>query len=352
VETGDGRLYVRRDGSGPDVVIVHGLGDSSAGWRKVATRLRRSSYRVTLFDALGAGRSDKPTDADYGIQAHQRRLATILRALEIRSAILLASSFGGSIALLHALTDPSSVQRLVLLCPAAYPEGGWLPAWLRSLPRLCEAVCSLVPLRWLTQAALRATFGDERRLREEHLELYYKQLARPGALRALALQHSALLPPAELLQKWISRYPTLRVPTLVLWGTRDRILPPRLGLRLTRELPRAKLVRLAGVGHAMALEAPERVVAEVLRFLGRPRARAAAPRPRRANGIAAHRATAAAAIGGVRGRSPAPRRQAAAGRRNGRGRAGDRAESPRAHPTARRRAPPRTTLRRRESGRR
>lgn len=99
VATADGALFTRSGGIGPDLVLLHGLGDSSVGWHEVEDPLRRAGYRVTVVDALGAGRSDKPPEGDYRILAHVARLRHVLDELGIHRASFVANSLGGSIAL-------------------------------------------------------------------------------------------------------------------------------------------------------------------------------------------------------------------------------------------------------------
>lgn len=267
VDTGEGRLFVRSAGAGPDVVLLHGFGDSSASWAPLARRLRSASFRVTSIDALGAGRSEKPRDGDYGLAAHARRLAAVLDGRGITMPSFVANSYGGSVALVHALAAPAAVHRLVLLSPAAYPEGGWLPSWIASAPRLCAAALAAVPRRWLVRAALHAVFGERDRIRPGHVRRFTSELRRAGVLRAAVEQLRVLRPPRARARAWIDGYAQLRVPTLVVWGCADRILSPRLGERLAAQLPDARLVQLPTAGHALHLECPDRIAAETLRFL-------------------------------------------------------------------------------------
>src|SRR5262247_1368246 len=82
VDTADGRLWVRCAGTGPDVVLLHGLGDSAVTWHKLEDTLRAHGYRTTVIDA------------PYGLPAHVTRLHAVLDALGIRRAVLVANSLG------------------------------------------------------------------------------------------------------------------------------------------------------------------------------------------------------------------------------------------------------------------
>lgn len=267
VETRTGSLHVRHGGNGPDLVLLHGLGDSGVGWRKVAEPLRQAGFRVTIPDALGTGLSDKPVPGDYRLSAHVERLAAVLDALGIERATLIGNSLGGSEALLFAERWPERVERLVLVDPAAYPEGGTTSDWLWTTPLLAEGVLATLPPAMIARAALQLNFGDPSRITPEDLRVYTEEAAREGAIAALIAQQRQLYPTAEELERWIAGYASVRAPTLILWGGEDRVLPAGHGRRLADALPDADLVVVEGVGHVLQLEDPERFLAETLRFL-------------------------------------------------------------------------------------
>ena len=267
IDTSSGKVYVRSRVRGEDLVLLHGLGDCHIGWRKVEEPLRREGYRVTVWDALGAGRSSKPDGGDYTLSAHVDRLAAVLDELSIEKVTFVANSLGGSMALLFARRHPDRVVRLVLISPAAYPEGGWTGTWFWESP-LARALDKIDPAL-LAKLGLFMNYGNRARISEEDIALYTAEAARPGAIAAFVRQQQQLMPEPAVVRRWIAGYGALDIPTLILWGTRDHILDPAQGKRLARDLPQAKLVELRGVGHAAQLEAPDQVVAEILSFLER-----------------------------------------------------------------------------------
>jgi predicted alpha/beta-fold hydrolase len=108
-------IFVRQAGEGPDVVLLHGLGDSSLGWQFLEEPLLQAGYRVTVWDALGAGRSSKPSGGDYSLAAHLRRLVRVLDALAIENAAIVGHSLGGSLALGLAQAHPGRTAALCLI---------------------------------------------------------------------------------------------------------------------------------------------------------------------------------------------------------------------------------------------
>src|SRR5262245_56995282 len=207
VPTPGGRLWVHQQGSGRDVVLLHGLGDSSVTWRKVAPALAAAGFRVTELDSLGAGNSDLPA-GPYDIPAHVERMRRVLDALGIERAVLVGNSLGGSIALRFCELQRQRAAALALISPAAFPAGGWTGNWLwewRALPALLERL----PPRAIAEVALRVNFGDRHRIGDDDVAIYTAAAARPGALRAFVCQQQQVMPDEHEVQAWIDGYRAL-----------------------------------------------------------------------------------------------------------------------------------------------
>jgi pimeloyl-ACP methyl ester carboxylesterase len=117
------RLAVHDEGSGQPIVLLHGMGDSSLGWRQTKEALLADHYRVIAWDALGAGDSPKPRDGDYSLHAHVARLEELLAERQLTDLVLVGHSLGGSTALVYTQKHPERISKLVLINPAAYREG-------------------------------------------------------------------------------------------------------------------------------------------------------------------------------------------------------------------------------------
>jgi pimeloyl-ACP methyl ester carboxylesterase len=265
LEVGGHNLFLRQTGAGPDVVLLHGLGDSSIGWQFIEPGLIQAGYRVSVWDALGAGRSAKPASGDYSIQAHVGRLEEMLEALGIRKAVFVAHSLGGSEALLFAERNPQRVGALCLIDPAAYRAGAMGGRWFWRTPLLADLVLGLLPSRTITRFGLRQNFHNHRAISHELQGLYLREARRQGAIRALIAQERQLVPPDP--EKWEQAHRTIRKRTLILWGGEDKLVPVAQGKRLAEDIHGASLVVFPGVGHSPHLEAPELVLERLLPFL-------------------------------------------------------------------------------------
>ena len=259
------RLFLRQTGTGPDVVLLHGLGDSSLGWQFIEPDLVRAGYRVTVWDGLGAGRSEKPAHADYSVLAHVKRMEEALDALRIREAVIVGHSLGGSEALLFAERNPGRVRALCLIDPAAYRAGAMRGRWFWTTPLLAETVLGLLPAKNITRYGLEQNFYDQEAISNELERRYLREVRRDGAIRFLIAQERQIVPRDP--QKWEDAHRTIRKRTLILWGSEDKLVPVTQGERLVKDIDGARLVVFPGVGHSPQLEAPQSVLYHMLPFL-------------------------------------------------------------------------------------
>jgi len=265
LEVGGHNLFVRQTGTGPDVVLLHGLGDSSIGWQFIEPNLIQAGHRVTVWDALGAGRSDKPASGGYSIQAHVQRLEELLDALGVQQAAIIGHSLGGSIALRFAERNPERVRALCLIDPAAYRAGAMGGRWLWRIPLLPEAGLGLLPAQAVTRYGLRRNFHDPARISKELECTYLREARRDGAISAFIAQERQLVP--KNAEKWEQGHRTIQKRTLILWGREDKIVPLAQGIRLAKDIDGSTLVVFPDVGHSPHLEAPQMVLGQVLPFL-------------------------------------------------------------------------------------
>ena len=228
----DGRRYcVVERGTGPPLVLLHGLGGSIYDWRHLIRPLSES-HRVIAIDLLGAGESDMPEGVDYSIAAQARRVKGLMDLLGAERASLVGNSYGGGIALRFAQDWPERVDRLVLLNSICYAEH--VPGYVTLVKAPCaEWVAEKLPLGDMTRWVLRGCYRTVEKLGEEELDTYIAEI---------------------------------RAPSLLIWGTSDRTVPVELGRRLAKDLPNARLVEL-DAGHVPNQECPELVLPLMRDFL-------------------------------------------------------------------------------------
>jgi 3-oxoadipate enol-lactonase len=247
-------------GSGPPLVLAHGLGYARWGWEPVVPELAEE-FTVLLFDNRGIGGSDIP-EGPYSAGAMAADVMAVMDAVGIERAHLVGTSLGGMVAQEAAIRWPDRVDRLVLACTT--PGGGRaFPLPERTLRLIAEAplLAPEVALRQFVENALAEQTVAERP--ELVQRIYEKRLEFPPdpagwqAQAAAGMTHDAF-----------SRLHEIRASTLILHGTEDGVVDSRNAAVLEGEIPGARVVMFPGTGHLFFWEEPERFVEVVRAFLG------------------------------------------------------------------------------------
>ena len=242
-------------GSGPVVVLVHGLGSRKEGdWGRVVAPLSQK-YRVVALDQIGFGQSDKPL-IDYSIQTYVDFLNEFLHQLKIEKANLVGESLGGWISALYSLETGSDahmvpVEKLVLVDAAGLQQS-------KPIPDLNPS--TLAAQRNLLQVV----FYDSSWVTDE---LVKRDLAQRIAANISYTVHSILSNPVLPSERLDGKLGNIHVPTLVVWGKQDALLPIESGERYSKEIPGAKLVSFDKCGHVPPLEKTADFLSTMTAFL-------------------------------------------------------------------------------------
>lgn len=257
------------EGAPPETfLLIHGYGASSYMWRHWAGPLAARG-RVLLIDLKGFGSAPKPDDDRYAPADLARAVTDLVHELDLRRITLVGQSLGGGVALLAALTlrdeGKGRLDRLVLLASAAYRQR--LPPLvpLSRRPRLSAALLRLIGPRRVMRRVLRSIVYDPDSVTDDEVAEYARPMQSPEGVRAAFAVGRQILPPD--IDALTRRYRELDVPTLLLWGDHDRVVPLWVGERLEWELPNARLVVLEECGHVAPEERPAESLAVVARFL-------------------------------------------------------------------------------------
>lgn len=261
------QIHYELRGAGPPVVLIHGFAGGAHAWGDVAAELARD-HAVYALDLAGFGLSDKPTQADYSLAGHGRRVVALLTTLGLYEVTLAGHSMGGVVAAYAALADEDRrIARLALLDANFYRRNGPPIPMLPPLPQLLAARFYNPAAR---AASLRRCFADPALLTPERLARYLAPTRTPGAQAALA---AFLATPGPATYAELPR--RLSLPALVLWGEADALWPLADAEQLHRELAAGSLAIIPGAGHMLPEERPAAVAAQ-LRAFARP-TRAAQP---------------------------------------------------------------------------
>lgn len=265
------KLHVHEMGSGsPPVLLVHGFGGTTFSWRHVMPALARN-HRVVAFDLPGHGYSQKPRDYDYSA-IHLGELTTkLIDAEGMSDVVIVGNSYGGAISVAAVLAsqeqlgpDQRRIGRMILIDAAGYPQKTPWHVKLLQLPVL-KMLPALLPPRLLMRFVIGGMYGERGKTEKAQIREYANAFSTKGTRRAYR-QYARFMIPTDL-DEYVRRYPDIRVPTLVITGDRDRVVPPAVAERFAADIPGAKLEVIAGAGHIPQEEIPAEVLADLGAFL-------------------------------------------------------------------------------------
>lgn len=254
-------------GEGQPVVFLHGIGSSSHSWRHVAQVLS-SSYRTFCFDLMGFGDSDKPRNKSYSINYQAGLIRKALSQLGLERIVLVGHSMGGGVCLsmMRELGDEQDlVAKLVLVDAMSYPQ---IPPWFVAglwIPILPTLLGRLIPKRLAFHLMESTIYYNSARVSPEIKTGYIRNAQSPGAYPALVRAARQMIP-LDMIDLMKS-YKRISVPSLIIWGRDDRVIPVANGRRLARDIPDARLHEIENCGHCPQEEYPEETALFIRRFI-------------------------------------------------------------------------------------
>ena len=261
-------VHVRDQGPRDDplpIVLIHGTSASLHTWEGWVGALDRTR-RVITMDLPGFGLTGPDPEGDYRIRRYVRFITGLLDALGVKRCVLGGNSLGGEISWNVAVDAPRRVAALILVDAGGYAfESRSVPLGFRiaRVPMLRNLVAHLLP-RGMVAASIRDVYGNPSLVTDALVERYYELTLRSGNRQALAERFSQLRPGANA-----ARIPTIAVPTLILWGGRDRLIPLAYGERFARYIKGSVLVSFNDLGHVPQEEDPARTAVPVEHLLAR-----------------------------------------------------------------------------------
>jgi len=264
------RVGYQAAGSGPPLVLLHGITSTAEAWREVMPRLSER-YTVVAPDMIGHGRSAKPR-GDYSLGAYAAGVRDLLAVLGFERVSVAGHSFGGGIAMQFAYLFPEYVERMALISSgglvrevhpmlraAALPGSEWvLPLLAREWPvKAGEAVRDVAGKLGLEAGPDLAEFARG-----------YASLTEEGASDAFVhTMRNVIDHEGQRVSALDRLYLADQVPTLIVWGSSDPIIPVEHGRRAHRIVGHSRYVEFEGAGHWPMLDDPGRLVSELTDFI-------------------------------------------------------------------------------------
>ncbi|MFZ5442710.1 MAG: alpha/beta fold hydrolase [Myxococcota bacterium] len=274
VEVDGLKVHLRDQGLRDDaepIVLIHGTSASLHTWEGWVERLA-PRHRVISLDLPAFGLTGPFPDDDNSVAHHVRFFDALFQKLGVTRAIVVGNSWGGRLAWELAVQRPALVSRLVLVDAAGYPlESQSVPLGFRiaKTPGL-RGVMEYVLPRGVVEASVRNVYGDPSKVTDALVDRYFELTLREGNRRALGLRFAQVPMVGE-----VERLKALRMPTLILWGGLDRLIPPSHAERFHDDIPGSELVMFEQLGHVPHEEDPAATVAAFEAWLVKPPAQPA-----------------------------------------------------------------------------
>jgi pimeloyl-ACP methyl ester carboxylesterase len=257
-------VHYRDEGTGPPIVLLHGTGASLHTW-EAWVEVLSASHRVVRLDLPGFGLTGPNPRGDYRIDAYVDLVDHFVERLGLGRFALGGNSLGGQIAWRFAVLHPDEVSALVLVDSAGYPRtvGPLLAFRIGRWPIVSSLAPHLDP-RLLVEKTLRQTYGDPTRVTPELVERYYELTLRPGNRAAFAART------ATPFEDQTAGLRALHVPTLILWGGKDALIPVSDARRFAADIQGATVRVYDSLGHVPMEEDGRSTATDVYEFLGKP----------------------------------------------------------------------------------
>jgi pimeloyl-ACP methyl ester carboxylesterase len=262
-------VVYREAGEGPVLLLLHGMAGSSRAWREVMPGLSED-HRVIAPDLLGHGESAKPL-GDYSLGAFASGLRDLLGVLDVDRATIVGQSFGGGVAMQLAYQHPELCERLVLVDSGGLGREVSLILRAVTLPGADLLLPVLFPVfvkergdqvsRFLLRRGIRSGRAAE-------IWLAYRSLTESDNRRAFVRTMRSVIDPGGQSVSALDRlYLATAVPTLIVWGADDPIIPVSHAHAAHEAIPGSRLEIIEGVGHFPHVEDPPRFTAVLRDFL-------------------------------------------------------------------------------------
>jgi pimeloyl-ACP methyl ester carboxylesterase len=260
--------YWQAGNDGPALVLIHGVASSIEDWADNLSALAQG-FRVFALDLAGCGRSDKPAGRDYSLNGLAKFTLAFLDCLQIETAHLCGFSMGGRIALECAHIAPTRVLSLILSAPAAIGPDTIINFRIATLKGIGEVLTR--PSRFGMRQLMRTAYADPTKVTDAMIDERVELGKLPGAQAAFLIMLRGLIRlkgfHPEIIADVQSWLPTIRQPTLVIWGKDDKFLPHRHAEILKRLMPDCRVKIYSNSGHLNQAEQKAAFNRDIMEFL-------------------------------------------------------------------------------------
>jgi pimeloyl-ACP methyl ester carboxylesterase len=251
------------------VVFLHGFGTSLHTWDDIKELFPQEQFTLYLIDLKGFGNSSKPEDDKYTIQEQSKIVKQFIKDINTDSLYLIGHSFGGAVALLTQLSlldekSKTRISKLILIDCLAYMQE--MPAFFEYLRTpLLNKLTFLLPNKFKAEYILNKIFYDKSIISEKLIDRY-EAFYKGDDLDYTFITSAVQIDPNGY-EKIIDSYKDIYTSSLIIWGKNDPILSVNNGIRLSKEMPNARLEIIEKCGHVPQEEKPEVTFGKINAFI-------------------------------------------------------------------------------------
>lgn len=261
-------VHLRDEGprDAPAIILLHGSNADLHTWQPWVERLR-DDYRIIRFDQIGHGLTGPAPDGDYSAAAFVKTVDQVADRLGLGKFILGGNSMGGKVALAYAIAHPERLGGLILVDAAGAPQAtgtgrGNIGFAIARMPVVNQLMTQVTP-RSIVEQSLSQSVSNQAVVTPLAVDRYWELLRYPGNRAATVARFGQPGEPfpAEQVQQ-------MKVPTLIIWGEEDALIPYSSARWFAQNLPDAASISYPGIGHLPMEEAPDESAAAVRKWLG------------------------------------------------------------------------------------
>lgn len=262
------KLHVESHGSGAPIVMIHGIGANLCTWKDLVEPFARTN-KLFLIDLKGFGKSPKPRDDRYSIQDQADLVHQFIVQQDLRGLTLIGHSMGGAVVLfvtLKLIKEKSDrLAALVVVDGAAYRQRLPLFIAILRLPVIRSIVFTLLSDKANTKLILKKSYFDPSKITKEQIKAYAEPLGMPNGKYALTRTAEKIIP--DNIDEITQQYGNITVPTLIIWGKQDEIVPLSVGEKLHQAIRQSEFEVIDKCGHIPPEEKPVETINALRRFL-------------------------------------------------------------------------------------
>jgi pimeloyl-ACP methyl ester carboxylesterase len=267
-------LYYAIYGTGQPLLAIHGLGASMYSWREfVKVPNTFPGYQIILIDLKGSGNSEKPHNKNYSIKTQRDLVLQFIQEQNLKNLTLVGNSYGGAVSLLVTLKlieqKSDVLTKLILLDSGGYNK--LLPWYLKLLrtPVLGWLALKILTPEQAADTVLKNAYYNDCLITREQIAAYAAPIGARGGRYALLQIAKGVIP--KDINKITAQYPSIsRVPTFILWGLNDEVIPLEIGKMLNAAIKGSSLETINECGHVPQEEKPAETICWMREVLGLP----------------------------------------------------------------------------------